>query len=280
MAKDKQFYLKRSYEKAFGQFDEANWDPQLGFAANQARILKLYDYYRDTYLARPDIFLWAGLGRMAGGAVVGGLRLFVVAGETFFSQTMVRVGKEIFHDLAWQHEAILDDQTIALQLASNHDAASPARRSYRQAWDHMLSGDQARIATGNKMLLENEQFSIIQPSYNLLAGSNEGGLGGPMRSLKAFTNSIHPYHRDFLVSLPSGDIVKDTDRWSWISETGGMWEKWGEKRGVAAAPIVMSKSERTRLVSLTMDQIIRREFAATGALDTTLLPPGAFDSEG
>jgi hypothetical protein len=275
MAGDRQFYLKRSYEKAFGQFDEANWNPQLGFAANEARILKLYDYYRDTYLARPDIFLWAGLGRMAGGAVVGGLRLFVAIGsETFFTQTMVRVGKEIFHDLAWQHEAILDDETNALKLAAEHDAASPARRSYRQAWEHILSGDEARVATGNKMLLENEQFTIIQPSYNQVAGSTEGGFGGPMRSLKAFTNSIHPYHRDFLLSLPTGDIVKAADRWSWITETGGMWEKWGEKRGVPAAPIAMSRTERARLVSLPMDKIIKREFAP---VDQTLMPPGAFD---
>jgi hypothetical protein len=28
MSKDRQFYLQRSYEKAFGQFDEANWNPQ------------------------------------------------------------------------------------------------------------------------------------------------------------------------------------------------------------------------------------------------------------
>lgn len=277
MAKDQQFYLKRSYEKAFGQFDEANWNPQLGFKANEARILKLYDYYRDTYLARPDIFLWAGLGRMAGGAVVGGLRLFVATGgENFFSQTMVRIGKEIFHDLAWQHEAILDDEANALKLAAERDAASRARCLYREAWEHILSGDPGRIATGNKMLLENEQFTIIQPSYNQLAGSTEGGWFGPMRSLKAFTNSIHPYHRDFLVAFPSKDIVDDEQRWAWITESGGMWEKWGEKRDA----IVMSKSERARLVSLTMDQIIRREFTANGPLDTTLLPPGAFDSEG
>jgi hypothetical protein len=275
MSADRQFYLRRSYEKAFGQFDEANWNPQLGFAANEVRILKLYDYYRDTYLARPDIFLWAGLGRMAGGAVVGGLRLFVATGgETFFTQTMVRIGKEIFHDLAWQHEAILDDEANALKLAAEHDTTSPARRSYRQAWENILSGNATRIATGNKMLLENEQFTIIQPSYNQLVGSSEGGWGGPMRSLKAFTNSIHPYHRDFLLSLPTGDIVKDTDRWSWITETGGMWEKWGEKRGVPAAPIAMSRTERARLVSLPMDKIIRREFAP---VDQTLMPPGAFD---
>jgi hypothetical protein len=273
MAGDRQFYLKRSYEKAFGQFDEGNWDPLSGFAANEARILKLYDYYRDTYLARPDQFLWAGLGRMAGGAVVGGLRLAVSMGpEGFFTQTMVRIGKEIFHDMAWQHEAVLDDEANALSLAAARDAA-PARRSYREAWTHILSGDPQRVATGNKMLLENEQFSIIQPRYNEVV-TKDGGIGSPMRSVKAFTNSIHPYHRDFLLSQPTGDVVNPNDRWSWITETGGMYEKWAEIRGVPVAPIAMSRTERVRLVSLTMSQIIRREFAP---VDQTLMPPGAFD---
>jgi hypothetical protein len=273
MAGDSQFYLKRSYEKAFGQFDRDNWDPRLGFAANQARILKLYDYYRDAYLARPDIFLWAGLGRMAGGAVVGGLRtLIATASENFLTEKMVEIGKRIFEDLAWQHEAILDDEANAVTLAAQHDKAFPARRSYREAWTHILSRDDGRIATGNKMLLENEQFTIIQPLYNEIAA--RPAHVGDMRSLSAFTNSIHPYHRDFLLSLPTGDIVRDTDRWSWITETGGLWEKWGEKRGDAALPIVMSKAERVRLVSLSMDKIIKRAFAP---VDASLLPPGAFD---
>jgi hypothetical protein len=279
MARDRQFFLERSYVKAFGQFDEKSWEPLNGFAANEARILKLYDYYRDTYLARPDQFLWAGLGRMAGGAVVGGLRLAVSMGpETFFTQTMVRIGKEIFHDLAWQHEAVLDDEANALTLAAARDAAAPARRSYRDAWTHILSGDPGRVATGNKMLLENEQFSIIQPRYDDVVArdpkSGFWGIGSPMRSLKAFTNSIHPYHRDFLLSQPSGDVVNPDNRWSWITETGGMYEKWAEKRGVPVAPIAMSRAERVRLVSLTMSQIIRREFAP---VDQSLMPPGAFD---
>ena len=274
MAGDRQFYLKRSYEKAFGQFDPASWDPQLGFAANQSRILKLYDYYRDTYLARPDLFLWAGLGRMAGSAVVGGLRTYVsTASENFFTRTMVRIGKKIFEDLAWQHEAILDDDLNALTLAAQHDADFPAQRSYRDAWTHILSGDDARVATGNRMLLENEQFSIIQPLYNEIAARFEHQ--GDMQSLSAFTNSIHPYHRDFLLSLPTGNIVKADDRWSWITETGGMWEKWGEKRGGKnQPPIVMSKIVRARHVQRSLDQLIRREF---GEIEPSLLPPGAFD---
>jgi hypothetical protein len=135
MAGDRQFYRKRSSEKAFAQ----------------SRILKLYDNYRDTYLARPDLFLWAGLGRMAGGAVGGDLRLFITAGsETFFSKTMVQIGKDIFEDLAWQHEAILDEEANAVRLAAQHDATVRAQRSYHEAWVHILPGDAARVATGGR----------------------------------------------------------------------------------------------------------------------------------
>jgi hypothetical protein len=145
---DRHFYLRRAYEKAFGQFDEASWDPEAGFKANEARILKLYDYYRDTYLARPDLFLWAGLGRMAGGAVIGGFRLLMTPGlfglstETFLTRTLVRIGKAIFHDLAWQHEAILDNPVEALALIAQHDLVSSARTSYALAWTHILSGNE------------------------------------------------------------------------------------------------------------------------------------------
>ncbi|HET7697802.1 MAG TPA: hypothetical protein VFK57_18965 [Vicinamibacterales bacterium] len=274
MARDKQHYVVQSYNKAFGQYNPSDWDHHRGFAYNQPRILKLYDYYRDTYLAKPDRFLWAGLGRMAGGAVVGGLRVFVTAGETIFSQTMVKIGREIFEDLAWQHEAVLDDEANALTLAAAHDNVQRARHSYHAAWSHILSNDPTRIAKGNKMLLEIEQFTIIQPYYDALGRTSEAGLLGPMRSMSAFTNSIHPYHRDFRFFSKTGDIAVFADRWAWITETGGMWEKWGETRGTLAQPIAMSQAERTRLVSLTMDKILRREFAP---IDESLRPPGAFD---
>ena len=277
MARDQRFYTERSYVKAFGQYDPLNWDERAGFAANEARILKVYEYYRDTFLARPDQFLWAGLGRLAGGAVVGGLRLAVsMAPETSFTRAMVGVGKAIFEDLAWQHEAILDDDANALQLITAHDASKKAQRSYLEAWTLILSNDPQRVPIGNRMLLENEQLSIIQPLYDAQS-KKETGVGplcAPMRSLKAFTNSIHPYHRDFLLSQPRGDVINPNDRWSWITETGGMWEKWGEMRGVPHAPIVMLRDERIRLASLTMDQLIRRQFAP---VKQELLPPGAFD---
>jgi len=125
---------------------------------------------------------------MAGGAVIGGLDLVVNGGETFLTKTMVRIGKAIFHDLAWQHEAFLDDPQIAIDNAAAQDASSPARRSYADAWKDIASGDAERIANGNKALLENEQFTIIQPLYGEIAASSEAWV---FRRTRAFTNKIH-----------------------------------------------------------------------------------------
>jgi hypothetical protein len=49
-----------------------SWHTEQGFGANGPAIVNLYEYYKNSYLASPDKFLWAGLGRMAGGVVLGG----------------------------------------------------------------------------------------------------------------------------------------------------------------------------------------------------------------
>ena len=56
----------------FGQKD-SSWNPELAFKPNERIIRRLYDYYQATYKAKSDKFVWAGLGRLAGGAVLGGL---------------------------------------------------------------------------------------------------------------------------------------------------------------------------------------------------------------
>ena len=60
--RDRGAYLSQAYINAFGKYDEPDWDPDQGFAANRERIIKLYDYYRDAYLKRPDQFLWGRVG--------------------------------------------------------------------------------------------------------------------------------------------------------------------------------------------------------------------------
>ncbi|MFI9503313.1 peptidoglycan-binding protein [Nocardia sp. NPDC052566] len=94
----KSFYTNRALAKA-NDGNHLPWDPDQGYLFNRPRIVDLYGYYRDLYLSAPDLFLWAGLGRMAGGAVVGGLD----ADPGFADQTvMVRIGRDIFFDLAAQ----------------------------------------------------------------------------------------------------------------------------------------------------------------------------------
>jgi len=267
-------YRERAYQRAFGDMGET-WLPALGFAPNRARIVQLYDYYRDTFNARPVHFLWAGLGRMAGGAVLGGLDY--LAGMPFgdptpITQTMVEIGKAIFDDLAWLHEAFIDDPVAAIALAAAWDLTRSARRSYAEALTLIGSGDPAAISVGNRALLEIEQYSIIQPLYDRLRPpSPEWGV---FRLTRTATANVHPYHRDFITSFPALGIAKDVtlfaDRWEWILQSGGMWEKWG--LGYQGAQVGIDDEERIRLVNLPIDRIVRRDFAP---VNQTWVPPGA-----
>ncbi len=274
MALSEDAYRTRSYERAFGDHGQ-DWIASRGFAANRPRIIKLYEYYRNVYNARSDQLLWAGLGRMAGGAVVGGLDFFT--GTPFsdpspITTTMVEVGKAIFDDLAWLHEAFLDDPVGAIGLAAARDLTRPARRSYAEAFTRISSGIPQQIAEGNKALLEIEQFSIIQPLYDRLRPPSPEWV--MFRLTRTATSNVHPYHRDFINSFPTFGVAKDVtafgDRWEWINLPGGMWEKWGE--GHRGPSVGVDSGERARLVNLPFDRILRRDFAPTIA---ALEPPGS-----
>jgi hypothetical protein len=265
--RSRDFYTLRAYEKAFGKKDNS-WDPLVGFKANRARITALYEYYKNTYLSKTDKFLWAGLGRMAGGAVLGGLD-FLVSGPagvlphndpSFLTNMMVLIGKQIFLDLAWQHELFLDDSKKAANMAREHDKRFPAKESYADAWEKIASTNFNDIVEGNKMLLANEQFTIIQPLYESLKKNFHSK--GAFDYTSIFTQNVHPYHRAFLRVLPQGDVTNAKDRWAWIIESGGMMDKWG----------VMAVTERTRLVNLSMDDLLAQRW---GQIKSDLLPPGS-----
>ncbi len=244
------------------------WQPELGFALNRPQIVDVYEYYRDVYLARPDTFLWAGLGRMAGGAVVGGLDLNPL--DVINSVVMVRIGRDIFYDLAWLHEAYLDQPDAVVELAGLHDrfnsyarydaagnvgyVPAPPSTSYAAAWRKIVSGDPQSVADGNRDLLQNEQWSIIQPHYDHLKTLPFAGLPSGV------TGAIHPYQRDFVEEVQGGDVLGAEDRWRWI--TGNMWQNW----------VLAGAAERSRLVSLPFASLCRREFGEPGRPD--LLPPG------
>lgn len=258
------FYSNRALQKAHDA-DHPDWLPEAGWVANRARIVDLYGYYRDLYLTAAGELLWAGLGRMAGGAIVGGLD----SDPAFIEQSiMVRIGRDIFFDLAWLHEAFLDHPSEAIKLGHLHDrfneyttyaAGLPAfapgfpTRSYGAAWNKITTG---LIAEGNRDLLENEQKSIIPPHYEELRKFLFSGLPTP------FTNNIHPYHRAFIREVPTGDILTTEDRWSWITFPNGMYQRWDD----------IGVDERVRLTSLSMDDLIAGRFGPAGRPE--LLPLG------
>ena len=240
-------------------------------------ILKLYTYYANLYLNHPALFYWAGLGKMAGGAVVGGVDFLVrmmgeaprgakgvATGRDFVTRKMVEIGKAIFEDLAWQHEAFLDDFDNLLRLAAERDAAQPTpASSYLKAWQDIGSGVQERIFAGSQGLLRNEQFVIIQPRYNeILANQEQNGVDD-FSHTSQFTFNIHPYHRRF----HKGDVLVKDDRWAWITEPDGMWEKWK----------IMPQFERERLVKQRLEDLTDRKWGQP--LVDSLLPVGAHDDE-
>jgi hypothetical protein len=266
----KSHYTNVALDKAHDA-DHPSWDPAAGWADNRPRVVDVYGYYRDLALAQPTMFLWAGLAHMAGGAIVGGLDLVGV--DDTSKSIMIAAGRDIFFDLAWQHEAFLDGADI-VDLAGLHDQfqtyptyntpdgtegfvrVTPAA-SYADAWRDTTSGDENRIALGNRGLLRNEQQSIVQPHYDHLnAVTSPGGL------VSAFTNTIHPYHRGFLIDSPQGNVLDFDSRWAWITKPSGMLDNWNKA----------GEAERTRLVNLPFDQIIRGDFGDPGRPD--LLPPG------
>ena len=272
------FYTNRALANVNnGQTDA--WNPQAGWFSNRDWIIHVYDYYANLALAQPDIFLWAGLGRMAGGAIVNGMDNNRPAGvEIFPEATFINIGRDIFYDLAWQHEAYLDAPDSIVDLADLHDQfalfpqyasdgtpsyghRSPAT-SYGNAWRKITSGDPQQVAEGNRDLLMNEQSTIVQPGYDYVRTISGAGV------ISAFTDPIHPYHRSFLVDFPQGEILTLDSRWAWITLQNGMYDHWV----AAGSDADHTDSERTRLVRLPFDNLLKRDFGTPGRPD--LLPPG------
>ena len=246
-------YTRRAFAAAFAS-EEDGWDPEAGYAANRARLARLYGYYGSLYVADPDRFLWAGFARLGGASVIGGLEFLVRKpvpnhpDPSLLTSSLVAIAKAIFLDLAWQHETFLDDPALAIELGREHDDRFPAHTSYEAAWDRIASGETGTVAEGNRDLLANEQFSIVQPFYDLIVADPEAGP--VFRQSTGSARRIHPYHRDFAQVVPGGDLTDPDQRWAWIDEPGGMWDAW----------VALPAEERLRLVELPHSDLVAQQW--------------------
>jgi hypothetical protein len=222
-----------------------NWRTELGFKANLPILEALYYAYQSYYFDSPNRFLWAGLARLTGGQVLFGMGNLtkIIKDPCVLSQEIVAIAKDIYDNLAWQHELFLDDPNLLISVCEQLDKMEPATHKFADCWRLIGKNDVNSIALGNRMLLENEQHNTVQPHYERIKLDN---YSRPFFWFTRFAmRNIHPYHPWFFVDLPFRDVTVFENRWQWISQEKGMWQTWA----------ALKRKERDRLVGLTNESV-------------------------
>lgn len=237
-------YLELAYQRL--GVHSADWQPELGFQANEPILQPLYRYYQQVYQQDPDRLLWAGLARLTGGQVLFGMRnvVKIARDPCVLTQEIVAVAKDIFENLAWQHELFLADRALLFSVAEGLDQSQTSRHPYADCWKMIGSEDYESICAGNRMLLENEQRDTIQPHYETIR--RDPYANRYFRFTRFAMRNIHPQHRRFIFDHPFGDVTRFADRWRWIGHSRGMWASW----------VGLEQAERDRLVALSNEDVV------------------------
>lgn len=186
----KDVYVRQSFIDA--GIDPGLWDPGRGLKANDGIVQAVYAYYQHLWDGNHDL-QWAGMAKLAGATVYGGMQDLYVLSQlprdqlvqlatrghplaqlalaigtsevTYFEDTFLQMQKDIFMDLGWQHTAYAHGGQDAIDAL--HRDGFLTGDNYL-AWQDISSGDPSRIATGNMLLLRREQHDVIQPTYDQL----------------------------------------------------------------------------------------------------------------
>jgi hypothetical protein len=232
-------WLKRALEKA--NLDLDSWQPGKGFAANLVNVQNVYKYYMrlfnnpSTHVRGDETLLWAGMAKLAGGVVYRGLRQSqqvlsvaetdyglggleppsarkaVATYVTVVQVILLQMQKEIFLDLAWQHQAYVEGGLPALEYAYARGENVPI-----EAWRDIASGNRVRVELGNEALLRREQETILPPFYKMIGDLPDMSVIPNVTSW-FFAESPIPGGRKFRDVVPGGDVTQFRDRWLWIT---------------------------------------------------------------
>jgi hypothetical protein len=203
--------------------DPAEWKPDDGFERQRPIVERVYAYYTGLF-NRNENLLWAGMAKLAGGAVYHGMTVaqqqfdtakwgigqdpsagLVVNYAHGLQVVLLRTQRAIFEDLAWQHEAFV--QAGLSELVAT--AGAPA-----DAWRDIASGDPGRVRRGSHELLLREQKTVVAPYYGQIRDLKDFDLIPDQMSREAL--SPVPGGRPFREVVPDGDITVFEDRWKWI----------------------------------------------------------------
>jgi hypothetical protein len=273
------------------RIDPATWRPSAGFEANRDNVKKVYAYYADLYNQRPEL-KWAGMAKLAGGTVYGGLEQSELGrraaktaataatltpapgaptaaeaaktayGEAHFLQTqLLDMQKDIFKDLAWQHQAYVEGGLPALEAA--YQRGEIKEEKIIQAWRDIASGDENRQWRGNTALLHREQYDILRPGYEKirnrmtsLSVSRFPPVSLPIDSgrmiagaMSQMAQSPIPGGRSFREATgDKTDITVFEDRWRWIRDD------------MLPAYRNLSPERRSALINQPLEELAARKF--------------------
>jgi hypothetical protein len=255
----------RQRAMAAAGIDPNHWDPGAGFEANQENIKKVYALYAKWYLDHPEL-KWAGMAKLAGGSVYGGFLSMVEErpgwGWAFLGplgvgyaktkrtqmdkveRIFVGMQKNIFMDLAWQHQAYTEGGLPALKAAY---ASGDMSLANYEAWVKIATGDENARWEGNKTLLLREQSEVLPPDYRRI---QDLWFGDSITDeISSNTASPIPGGDPFRRLYPDGDVTTFEDRWKWIEN-----QMLPEYRALGDA--------HTRaLVAQPLEELAKRQFA-------------------
>jgi hypothetical protein len=131
----------------------------------------------------------------------------------------------ILQDLAWQSEAYYKGGLNALNViyAGETNALDlPTINAWREIDDGIQNDDDGEIHDGNLQLAHREQFTILQPDYDIL-----NGMGGITNVISILAQNPVPTGTNFTAVVPGGNLCVFNDRWNWITNSaGGIWPNW------------------------------------------------------
>lgn len=260
--------------------DIKSWDPSKGFAHNKETLQRVYAFYATLYNRNSNL-RWAGMAKLAGGEVYRALQdelqpiitaakienkspfgpdplggrasraamNFNVGYAKGLQVKLLEMQKDIFHDLAWQHQAFVEGGLSALETANKRRELS---NELLQAWRYIASGNEMKVRSGSYALLRREQFEILQ------GGAADKGHYRQIRDIPDFDQIIRmmsdkalspiPGGTLFKKVVPGGDITIFNDRWSWIT------------KDMIPAFERLSPSYLKQLVNLPLEHLARRKF--------------------
>jgi hypothetical protein len=220
------------YSDTGGAADMNTYNPANGFMNNRVNLQAVYAFYQKLFGENANL-LWAGLGKLAGAPVYAGLSDaqygisfgFFTNDLTTFQNTLITMNTNILQDLAWQSEAYYKGGLNALNViyAGETNALDlPTINAWREIDDGIQNDDDGEIHDGNLQLAHREQFTILQPDYDIL-----NGMGGITNVISILAQNPVPTGTNFTAVVPGGNLCVFNDRWNWITNSaGGIWPNW------------------------------------------------------